>query len=241
MHARVTEADTVLARDLFDRAIALDPDYAKAYAWQADTVQRGFTHLWGPPRGRAAAVRALAFARRAVELEPDSSFCLGRLAFVLLMNEKWEEALATGRAAVRANPCAAGARFFYAETLTHAGDPIEAERETRLALSLNPFHPPWWRASLGRALLVAGRLEEALAELRFCLARTPNYGPGLLVLVTAAAETDHIEEARMAVVTLLRNNLSLTVSVASGSLFYRDPSLAERFRTAFRAAGMPEG
>jgi hypothetical protein len=63
------------------------------------------------------------------------------------------------------------------EALTHAGDPAEAEREIRLALSLDPFHPLVWRSSLGRALLVAGRLEKALAELRFCARQTPGYSP----------------------------------------------------------------
>lgn len=168
LHTRATEPDTLRARELLARAIELDPNYAKAYAWQTYTVQRGFTHLWGEPRGRAAAVEALALAQRSVELDPDSSFCLGRLAFVLLLNEAWDQALATARAGVRANPCAAGSRFFYGEALTHAGNPTEAEREIRLALSLDPFHPLGWRASLGRALLIAGRLGEALAELRFC-------------------------------------------------------------------------
>jgi TolB-like protein/Tfp pilus assembly protein PilF len=240
LHSRATEADTLRARELFARAIEIDPDYAKAYAWQAYTVQRGFTHLWGDPRGRPAAELALALARRAVEIDPDSSFCLGRLAFVLLLNEAWDEALDTARAGVRANPCAAGARFFYGEALTHAGDPAEAEREFRLALSLDPFHPPAWRASLGRALLVAGRLQEALTELRFFVARLPGYVPGLHSLAAAAAEAGEIEEARAAVRSLLGAHPDLTVRRAGDCLFFRDPALTERFRAGLRAGGMPE-
>ena len=45
LQLRVTEPDTLAARELFDRAIKLDPEYATAYAWQAYTVQRGFTWL----------------------------------------------------------------------------------------------------------------------------------------------------------------------------------------------------
>ena len=44
-HQRATEADTAIARAMFDRAITADPDYALAYAWQALTVQRAVTHL----------------------------------------------------------------------------------------------------------------------------------------------------------------------------------------------------
>jgi TolB-like protein len=240
LHSRATEADTLRARELFDRAIEIDPDYAKAYAWQAYTVQRGFTHLWGEPRGRPAAALALTLARRAVDIEPDSSFCLGRLAFVLLLNEAWDEALDTARAGVRANPCAAGARYFYGEALTHAGDPAEAEREFRLALSLDPFHPPAWRAALGRALLVAGRLQEALMELRFFVARLPGYAPGLHSLAVAAAEAGEIGEAHTAVRSLLGVHPDLTVRRAGDCLFFRDPALTERFRAGLRAGGMPE-
>jgi TolB-like protein/Tfp pilus assembly protein PilF len=241
LHLRATEADTLAARAKFSQAIELDPDYAAAYAWQAFTVQRGFTHLWGEPRGPAAAVQALVLASRGVEIEPNSSFCLRILAFVLLLNGNWDEALEMARAAVRANPCAAESRYGYGEVLTHAGDPLEAEREIRLALSLNPFHPPSWRALLGRALLVAGRFEEALTELRFCAERMPQYGPCFHALAAVAAETDRIEEARSAVSALLRANPDLTADIACGCLFFRDRAITERFRAGFRAGGMPEG
>jgi hypothetical protein len=85
LHFRGTEADTLLAREMFDRAIEADPDYAPAYAWQAYTVQRGFTHWWGEPRGPAALPPALGLAQRAVAIEPDSPLCVSRLAFVLLL------------------------------------------------------------------------------------------------------------------------------------------------------------
>jgi TolB-like protein len=241
LHLRATEAETLAARSKFSQAIELDPHYAAAYAWQAYTVQRGFTHLWGEPRGPAAAVEALTLARRGVEIEPNLSFCLGTLAFVLLLNADWDEALDVARAAVRANPCAAESRYGYGEVLTHAGDPVEAECEIRLALSLNPFHPPSWRALLGRALLVAGRFEEALAELRFCAERMPQYGPCYHAVATAAAEMGRVEEARWAVRSLLRGNPNLTIDIACGCLFFRDPAVTERFRAGFRAGGMPEG
>ena len=125
--------------------------------------------------------------------------------------------------------------------MTHAGDPTEAEREIRLALSLDPFHPLGWRAALGRALLVAGRLEEALAELRFCSTQTPEYTPRLYTLAAAATEAGEIEEARAAVRGLLRMNPGLTVRSAGDCLFFRDPAQTERFRAGFRAGGMPEG
>jgi TolB-like protein len=241
LHMRATERDTLAARELFGRAIKLDPYYSTAYAWQAYTVQRGFTHRWGTPRGHAAVIDALALARRGVEIDPDSSACLVRLALLLAFNREWDEALEVGRAAVRANLCDAENRQCYGDILAHAGCPVEAERELRLALSLNPFHSPIWRVPLARSMMMTGRLGEALAELRSCNLRRPDSVPCLYSLVTAAAETGRVEEARAAVTALLQVSPGLTVRDACDSLFFRDPATLERFREGFRAGGMPEG
>lgn len=240
LYHRATEADTTAARDLFARAVALDPEYAAAYAWQAYTVQRGFTHLWGEPRGRPAAVQALELARRAVEIEPDSPLCLSRLAFILLLNERWDEALETGRAAVSANPSSGETRLCLGDVLVHAGDPAEAAAETRIALSLDPFHPATWRAVLGRSLLLAGRPEEALVELQLCAARSPDYAPGLQMLVVAAAELGRMTDARQALLELLRLAPDLTQELMSQTWFFRDPAVPPRLLAAFGACGLPE-
>jgi hypothetical protein len=41
LQLRATEPDTLAARELFDRAIKLDPEYATAYAWQAYAASLG--------------------------------------------------------------------------------------------------------------------------------------------------------------------------------------------------------
>jgi TolB-like protein/Tfp pilus assembly protein PilF len=240
LHAKVTEKDTLLARDRFERAISLDPYYAPAHSWLAYMVQRGLTHRWGEPRGRQAALYALKIAQRAVEIEPESGLCLGRLAFILTLNREWDEALEFGRAPIRANPCDSESRFCYGDVLTHAGYPAEAEAELRLALTLNPAHPPTWRASLGRALFVSGRSEEALAELRFCRARMPNHLPCLRTLAAAAATAGHEDEARSAVAGLLSNNPDLTVRDVSETLYFRDPTMMEQFHAGLRMGGLAE-
>ncbi len=151
---------------MFDRAIAADTDDALGYAWLAFTVQRVVTYGWGPPNGAQGAVdRALGLARRAVQLAPDSPLCLSRLAFALLLHQRWDEAIMTARAAMRAarltdyataNTCT--------EVLAHGGYATEAAEMLQRALALDPHCPPGTRSLLGRALLLAGKSEEALAE-----------------------------------------------------------------------------
>lgn len=236
---RSTEADTAAGRQMLDRALAADPDYATAHAWQAFAVQRGFTHRWGEPKGQAALAPAL--AQRAAELEPDSPLCLSRLAFVLTLHGRTEEAIGIARAAVRLNPCAYDSRADYAMILGNGGQPAEAVRQFRIVLALNPYHPPARRAVYGKALLLAGEPEAALAELRWAAARVPDYRVLHQALAVAAVETGRIEEARAAVRELLRINPAPNLRTVREAWFHHRKEDEERMLRELRAAGLPEG
>jgi TolB-like protein/Flp pilus assembly protein TadD len=240
LHGRATEADTLLARQIFDRAIAADPGYAPAYAYQAYTVQRGFTLGWGEPRGRAALDAALVLANRAVALEPESSLCMIRRAMILAVLGRHDEAAEVAGAAVAGNPCDAGCRAGYGTVLNMAGSHTDAVKELRVALSLDPFHPPFWWGTFGRALVLAGQPEEALAELHRCVARAPDYRPCYSSLVVACVETGRLDEARAAAREILRLRAGFVISDYDGVFGFRNEADTTRFLHAFRAAGMPE-
>ncbi|WP_439579757.1 winged helix-turn-helix domain-containing tetratricopeptide repeat protein [Elioraea sp.] len=238
---RSTEADTAAGRQMLDRALAADPDYASAHAWQAFAVQRGFTHRWGEPKGEAALALALEHANRAVEIEPDSPLSLGRLAFILVLSRRHDEAIEAGRRAIALNPGAYESRVDYGIVLTNAGDPEGAVRELRLAMALDPFHPPILRAVLGKALLLAGDPGAALAELRWATALVPDYFYAYPPLAVAAAETGHLDEARAAVATLCRRYPTLSLANAAESWCMRHEADVVRMLAGLRAAGLPEG
>jgi TolB-like protein len=238
LHGRSTEKDMLLARQYFDRAIAADPLYAPAHAWQAYAVQRGFTLGWGTPKGRAALDLALSFARRAVALEPDSSACLARLALVLALAGQHAEAVEAAERGARANPCDSAGRAAYGEVLSMSGNPAAGAAELRTALSLNPFHPPFWRATLGRALLLAGRHNEALEELERSRSEAPDYRPCHSSLLVAYVETGQMEAAFQAAKDFLHLRPGFTLRDYDGVFGFRQASDTDRFLTAFEAAGL---
>lgn len=241
-YRQFTEATTLVAREMFDRAITADPDYSLAFALQSLTVQRGFTDGWGEPRGPTALDLALTLGRRAVALDPTSSLCLASLACVLMLHEgRGSEALKTGRDAVDANSLDFWTRAIYGVILTHVGEPEAGAREARLALSLNPLHSPTVRASLGRALLLGGHPAEALPELRWCASRLPDYGHCHMSLVVACVETGLMEEARAALREVHRLYPGWRPRNFDALWFFHRQADAQRFMTAFRAAGSPEG
>lgn len=238
LHGRTTEQDTLLARQLFERAIAADPLYAPAHAWQAYTVQRGFTLGWGTPRGRAALDLALSSGRRAVALEPESSLCLARVATVLALMGRHAEAVEAAERGARSNPCDAAGRVTYGEVLSMSGRHEEGVAELRTALSLNPFHPPFWRATLGRALVLAGRHGEAVGELERARGEAPDYRPCYSSLVVAYVETGQMPAAREAAREVLRLRPGFTLKGYDGVFGFSLRSDTDRFLDAFKAAGL---
>jgi DNA-binding winged helix-turn-helix (wHTH) protein/tetratricopeptide (TPR) repeat protein len=238
-HQRGTRDDTLIALSMFDQAISFAPEFALPYAWQAYTIHRVITHDWGPPIDvDTARERALVYARRAVQLEPESSLCLSRLAFVLMLHQRWDEAVETAHAALRiARPSDYASRNTCCEVLAHTGHPQEAADGVRRALSLDPHCPPTTRSLLGRALLLSGNPEAALPELRWCAARMPDYAPCYQSMIVAAFETGRMDEAKHAWREAVRLQPNWIPQNQTGLWFFRFERDAERFKVAFRAAG----
>ena len=181
---------------------------------------------------------ALPLARRAVALEPESSAGLARMAFVLALMGRHAEAVEAAERGARANPCDAAGRATYGEVLSMSGAHAAGVSELRIALSLNPFHPPFWHATLGRALVLSDRLQEALEVLQRARAEAPDYRPCHSSLVVAYVETGQMEAAREAANEFLRLRPGFTLQDYDGVFGFSRRSDTDRFIGAFKAAGL---
>jgi len=236
-HQRGTEADTAIAQTLLERAMALDPDYAQAYAWQAYVVQRGLTYGWGALKGEAARDRALALARHGAVLAPESPLCLSRLAYCLYLCHHWDEAVSTARMALNgAWTAGINERVTSSEVFAQGGHAEEAVEVMRRTLQYDPYCPPTVYSVLGRALLLAGRPEEALPELRICAARLPDYAACYHSILMAAHETGRTDEARRAYDEIQRLQPGWRPDDGIGPWFFRKAEDAARLHAAFDAA-----
>lgn len=236
-HKRGTELDTATAHTLLDRAIAIDPDYAPAYAWQAYVVQRGLIYGWGAYKGDAAREKALALARHGAVLAPDSPLCLARLSHSLYLGHQWGEAIATAQLALNGTWIASIDEWVTcSQVLAQTGHAEQAIEVMRRVLRFDPYAPPTTYSVLGRALLMAGRPAEALPELRFCAARLPDYAGCHHSILMAAHETGQADEACRAYQDIQRLQPGWRPSEGGGPWMFRDPADLERLHSAFNAA-----
>ena len=131
------------ARRLYEKAIELDPDYARAYASLAWTYLTEHDERWGDPEDQPLE-RALEYARRGVMVNPASHSNHLTLGQVCLGKGLHDEALEALQTAITLNPNDADGYVFLAETLSFAGRPDEAIELIEKAQRLNPASPRWY-------------------------------------------------------------------------------------------------
>jgi TolB-like protein/tetratricopeptide (TPR) repeat protein len=162
---RFTPEDNRAARRLYEKAIELDPDYARAYASLAWTYLVEHSERWGNAEDQPLE-RALELAREGVMVNPASHSNHLALGQVCLSKGLYEEALEALETAIQLNPNDADGYAFLARALSFAGRPDEAIDLMDKAQRLNPAAPHWYAWNLGMAYYLARRYDDAVSALR---------------------------------------------------------------------------
>jgi len=229
-------ASDLEAQRLFERAIALDPDYALAHTLLAFTVMQTLFH--GAAKSEAVIARAEALARRALAL--DETEALGHLAlgWILLERRAFRQAEDHYGRALTLNPNSAIVMANLADLQVFLGRPRETLEWLRRARSVDPyFEPSWYWRVLGRAHFLLGDYAEA----RQAFERSPTR-PFLSLVYLAACGVLLGEAAwaagQLAAARCLRPDAGIAEVAAIEP--YRNAADAEPLLAALRQAGLPD-
>lgn len=154
-HANRVDFET--ARQMFERAIELDPNYAPAYALLA-TVHAWYVEWWGG--GPADFDRAERASAKALELAPDLAEAHASRGFVLSLQSRYDEASKAFEAAIRLNPNSFDALYLYARMCFASG---QIERSAELFRKAGEARPEDFQSMIlmAQSLRVLGRNDEA--------------------------------------------------------------------------------
>jgi eukaryotic-like serine/threonine-protein kinase len=180
--------------DLFQQAIAADPNYALAYTGLADTYNVASSYGIGitPRQARLLADEA---SRKALELDDSLPEAHTARAGALAMGWRWSEAEPEFRRAIELNPNSATAHYFYAFSYLIPEKRIDqALDEFRTALSLDPLSSIV-NTNYAVTLMVAGHYPESLAQFQKVLERDPAFQPAHYKLSQLYATTGHFADA----------------------------------------------
>jgi TolB-like protein/Tfp pilus assembly protein PilF len=166
------KANNETAREMFRRAIALDPAFARAYAGLALTHAADYRNQWTGD-GAAALDRAFEMSRTAYEINPDISETYWVLAFVHMERRQHQHAMQYLETAVSLYPSFADSYALMGGVYTYIGRPAETVPLLRTAMRLEPRAGYLYFLLLGRAYLFLGDLEQARVNLEHALSRNP--------------------------------------------------------------------
>jgi adenylate cyclase len=225
--------DNRRARELFESAVALDPQYAIAHAYLALALL--VEHGYG---GSPAAIkdRALEIALTAVRLEPSEGRCHQFLAQAYLFRGEFKSAISHFERAIELNPNDANGIAQMGYALALLDNPERGTKLIRQAMKLNPFHPDWYWDDLAIASYAARHYEDALeANLRLVGRKRYWY---FARLAACYAQLGRLKEAQEQAAEVLR--LKPDFHLSAENLQYRDPADAEHVFEGMRKAGLPE-
>jgi adenylate cyclase len=234
---RGTRQTHLQARELFERAIRLDPKFAAAYAEKSITYFFNFVmplsrepELLGP---------ALDAAQRAVALDASLPLAHARLSWVYLARRDHEQAIAEARRAIALDPNDAENHAQLGNILNWAGKPEEAIGFIEKAMRLNPLYPFNYLFYLGHAHLLLGHHEEAMELMNPALTRAGSFLPLRLHLAVLYQRLGRQDQADAQLSQALKTYAWSSIDDTRQRSLYSGV-LLEKYLDDLRKAGMPE-
>jgi adenylate cyclase len=234
-----TQATNAQARQLFESAIALDPQYAAASALLGLTHLWDWTHQWS--QDPQTLERAFALAQRAIALDDALPVAHRVLGYVYVWNKQYDQAIAEAERAITLDPNEAKGYATLAEIVAWAGRPQDVFGLVEKAMRLDPQQQADYAWASGHAYYLTGRYEEAITAFKRALVRSPNHLGAYAFLAASYSELDREEEARAAMAEVLRLSPQASYEGAKRTAPYKDQAVIERLLAAQGVALPPPG
>ena len=230
---RTTKATTTQARQMFEKALALDPEYAAAYA------SLGFTYFmewlfWS--QDPQVLQRAFALGQRAVALDDSLPEAHGILGFFYAIKKQPEQAVIEGERALTLNPNFADGYVWLGFSMSFMGKLEEAIELVQKGMRLNPSTPFIYLACLGHAYYLLRQYENAIAAQKKALALNPDNAADHMFLALSYIELGRKKEARAEIIESLRLSPLTSPRRLRQRLPYTDQAVLERVLDSIRKA-----
>ena len=194
----LTASGSAEARVFFERALAIDPQYARAHASIAVSYGRELILRYSDETSEASVKKGLKAAITATILDPNipqAYFAVGLLNLVI---KEYDNALAAVRHAIRLDGNYSDGYALLAEVALYGGDLNEALIAIKRAKLLHPHHPYSYDWSEGNILYQLGRFDDAQPFLEEAVDLSPQFYQGLITLAANYGQQGSIELASLA-------------------------------------------
>jgi adenylate cyclase len=225
------------AFELLNRAIEIDPGYARAYAWLS-MVGEARHRVFGSPDDVS---RTREWGETAVKFDPQDAMCHTALGSELVFSGEMDKGITVLKTALRLNPSFTLAHETIGVGYLRRGEPELALDHAEYALRLSPYDLRAGHSYMlkGVALRRLGRFEQAIENSRMAAHLMPEMPLAQIHHAITCALGEHLEEGRAALERARDIGPKLTISN-----FRRWRGFAEGFADesseGLRKLGVPE-
>lgn len=228
----------LLSRENIEKAITLDPNFARAYAVLANTHRADFVNGWTKNPDKSIKL-AQKFVRVAIELDPELPQAHFVKGLINREQKQLNESMASAANAIVLNPNYADAFILLASVMCYANTPENSISLIKKAVRLNPNYPTNYNFHLGQCQFVLRKYQSAINTLEDTIARNPTLQRTNLWLAASYAQAGQTDDAKWVVEQLLNLNPNLSVEhVKSVTPFSRDEDMKPLLNGLIKA-GLP--
>jgi adenylate cyclase len=238
MHVhRMNKEGNVIARQLAEEAVALDPNYAMAYWLLAKTY---YMDIWlGMTKSPEDSItKAWELNQKAITLDKDLADAYGLLSALCIYKRDFDRAIMEGERGVTVAPNSADAYAWLGMAMQFADMYERAIPILKKAIRLNPFPQTWYFLQLGVCYSLAGQYEKAVSALQKALQREQDNLLAYLQLCAIYEAMGRKEDARTMVSEVYRVDPKFSLTKYEKAVVRRNEETKKRFIDSLRKAGL---
>src|SRR5216684_209614 len=223
-------------RQMFEKAIELDPKYAHAYADLGSSYLLDWTSQW--THDPHTLDRALQLEQQAIALDDSLPFAHMILGETYVFKKQYDQATAEAERAIALDPNSAVGYVALVEIMEYSGKPTEAIGWAEKAMRLDPRHRNLYLLFKGVSYTQMGRYEEAIPIVKRSLAAYPNIWAAHAILVVDYTELGREDEARAEAAEVLRISPQFSLDRWMQISPQKDQTVLKRNIADWRKAGL---
>jgi len=210
---RFDRDSNIKARELFEKAIAQDPEYGNAIAGLAETH---WTDWWAGwiESADLSLKHFVEIAQRLFALDDNSYPAQSLIAWVHLIHRDFDRARLHFERAAAVNPCNSDLRMELGLFAMFEGRHEDAIARVREASRLNPFGR--YNYALGMILYCARRYDEAITGFRATRAGFPQVHAWLAAAYAQMGKHEHARKAAATYVEVVRADMKMAETQTDG-------------------------
>lgn len=227
------------ARQLLEKAIELDPNYAQAYRWLSSV--NSMDVILGASKAKEESLKtAVELAKKALSIDRYLGDAHGIIGWTYFLSRQYEKAKPELKKALELEPNGADIYLYLAAVLLYNDELDEGILMANKAIRLNPIPPSLYLNIFAALYRSKGDYEEALVWSEKAVKQEPENTIARANLSSIYYLSGRAEDAHLQAKEVLKLNPKFSVKKLEKALPYKNPEVKKQYIDALRNAGLPD-